>query len=234
MAWPPWRGLENCLCRLCYGDDGFFYGDVADLCRQQIQTSRHCRIFQTTHETLDAAVRVSVPVRFRLQGGGDDLKKKDGEKNSAPSVSDGQQIDLTANKFSAEASKKTVDLNAAKKATEDAELENLKKMKEQLQKSIEKNEALSKYKDQILVDITKDGLRIQVIDRKNRPMFATGSDRLESYTQEILAEVAQVLKKMPIKISIVGHTDAAPYINSGGMSNWELSINVRIRRVVSF
>jgi chemotaxis protein MotB len=74
------------------------------------------------------------------------------------------------------------------------------------------------------MDITTEGLRIQIVDAQNRPMFASAKAELQPYTREILHEIGRVLNDMPNKISLSGHTDATPYSTGDkGYSNWELS-----------
>jgi chemotaxis protein MotB len=103
---------------------------------------------------------------------------------------------------------------------EKARLENLM---QQLQAAIEKSQALEPFKDQLLLDITPEGLRIQIVDKQNRPMFDTGSATLKPYTVSILHELATFIDQAPNKISITGHTDDAPYGSDHDYSNWELS-----------
>jgi chemotaxis protein MotB len=99
----------------------------------------------------------------------------------------------------------------------------LEALKQSLEKAIEASQALASFKDQLLLDITPEGLRIQIIDKENRPMFASGSARLKSYTKVILHEIAKLISTVPNKISLTGHTDATPFKNMRGYTNWELS-----------
>jgi len=92
-----------------------------------------------------------------------------------------------------------------------------------LKEAINKSQALQPFKDQLLLDVTPEGLRIQIVDAQNRPMFDLGSSRLKPYTVAILKEVAQYLKTVPKRISITGHTDTTPYGGAGGYTNWDLS-----------
>jgi chemotaxis protein MotB len=104
------------------------------------------------------------------------------------------------------------------------EIEKLKQLKANIEMAIENNAKLQKFKNQILLDITSEGLRIQIVDEQNRPMFQSGRAKLEPYTVEILHEIGKTLNEVPNKISISGHTDAANYGSGGkGYSNWELS-----------
>ncbi len=83
---------------------------------------------------------------------------------------------------------------------------------------------LEPFKDQLLLDITPEGLRIQIVDKQNRPMFDAGSSALKDYSTQILAEVAKYLNGVPNRISLSGHTDASPYPGTTKLySNWQLS-----------
>jgi chemotaxis protein MotB len=120
--------------------------------------------------------------------------------------------------------RRSYNLKAAQQELARIEKQQLIELKGRLQASIETLPALRPFKNQLLIDITIDGLRVQIVDEQNRPMFAIGSATLQPYTREILREIAKVLNEVPNRISISGHTDAHPY--SGGQlgySNWELS-----------
>lgn len=100
----------------------------------------------------------------------------------------------------------------------------LLELKQALEEAIEASAALKPFKDQLLLEITHEGLRVQIIDKEGRPMFAMGSSRLQPYTAQILRELAQVITQVPNKISLSGHTDATPYTKfSSNYTNWELS-----------
>ncbi|CAM3866926.1 Motility protein B [Pseudomonas reidholzensis] len=108
---------------------------------------------------------------------------------------------------------------------EQVEQERLNLLLQELQNKVEENPQLQKFKDQILFEITQDGLRIQIMDAENRPMFDIGSARLQPYFEDILLAMADTIKAVPNKISVSGHTDAKPYAGSGEYGNWELSAN---------
>jgi chemotaxis protein MotB len=100
----------------------------------------------------------------------------------------------------------------------------LRALKGQVEEVIEGNALLRQYRSQLLVDISSEGLRIQVVDDLNRPMFDLGSAQLKPYTREILLALAPTLNGVPNSISLTGHTDAKPYASGErGYSNWELS-----------
>jgi chemotaxis protein MotB len=99
----------------------------------------------------------------------------------------------------------------------------LQELMEQLHAAIQNSQALAPFKDQLLLDITSEGLRIQIVDKLNRPMFDLGSATLKSYTRMILGELGAFINRVPNRISITGHTDDAPYTHERDYSNWELS-----------
>ena len=108
-------------------------------------------------------------------------------------------------------------------AFERMEMETLEALKEDIEKVIEQTPSIKEFKDQILIDITEEGLHIQIIDKNNRPMFDVGSSALKTYAKKILREISPILNEIPNKLSISGHTDASRYMRSDGYSNWELS-----------
>jgi chemotaxis protein MotB len=144
-----------------------------------------------------------------LQGGGKDLTRREGQVKHGTVPAD----------------KKIYDLTAAKAALEREESGRLQALKSRIELTINNNPLLQKYKNQLLLDITSEGLRIQIVDEKNRPMFQLAKAELEPYTRDILRVIGSVLNDVPNKIGLSGHTDATPYISDAGYSNWELSAN---------
>lgn len=112
-------------------------------------------------------------------------------------------------------------IEAEAKEIEKRKLEDLK---EQLEEAIDQSASLAAFKEQLLLDITPEGLRIQIVDQQNRPMFDSGSFRLQSYTINILNELAPYLQGVPNRLSVTGHTDTTPFGGTdAGYTNWELS-----------
>src|SRR5690606_19140446 len=93
----------------------------------------------------------------------------------------------------------------------------------ELQNKIDTEPVLQRFRDQILMEFTMEGLRIQIVDAENRPMFASGSPDLQPYFEDILLALSDTIAKVPKKISISGHTDAMPYVGRRDYGNWELS-----------
>jgi len=86
------------------------------------------------------------------------------------------------------------------------------------------NARLNELRNQIRVDVTPDGLRIQIVDDFNRPMFALGGAQVQPYMRDLLREIGAVLNQVENKVALSGHTDSAPYAGGErGYSNWELS-----------
>lgn len=118
-----------------------------------------------------------------------------------------------------------VEAKQAEKLAEQIEKERLELLLQELQTKVDENPQLQKFKDQILFEITQDGLRIQIMDAENRPMFDLGSARLQPYFEDILLILAETIMTVPNKISVSGHTDAKPFAGTGEFGNWELSAN---------
>jgi len=100
----------------------------------------------------------------------------------------------------------------------------LEGMKRRLDSLIESSPVLKAFQPQLLLDITTEGLRVQIVDTQNRPMFANGRATVEPHMRAILRELAPVINEMPNRLSISGHTDATQYAHGErAYSNWELS-----------
>jgi chemotaxis protein MotB len=147
-----------------------------------------------------------------IKGGGTDLTKSTGQVKNGDVPSEKKLITVKA------ATEEML------KMEKDKEIEKLKELKRSIENAINSNAKLVQFKSQILLDITSEGLRIQIVDEKNRPMFKIGSAVLETYTKEILQEIGKTMNQMPNKVSLSGHTDAKPYASDRrGFSNWDLS-----------
>jgi chemotaxis protein MotB len=144
-----------------------------------------------------------------IKGGGTDISRKAGQVKKAedPVIK-----------------KRAINLEAAKAELVRKEKLKLEDLKGKLEKTIDSNPLLKQFKKQLMLDITKEGLRIQIVDDQNRPMFDSGGAHLKPYTLVILREIGKVLNEVDNRISLSGHTDATPYSGGDkGYSNWELS-----------
>ena len=97
------------------------------------------------------------------------------------------------------------------------------KVSEKLQQAIRDNPELKELSKNLMVDMTTEGLRIQILDQQGEPMFPSGSAKMFNKTSKLMGLVAKVIKTMPNDISIRGHTDGKPYRGNGSYTNWELS-----------
>jgi chemotaxis protein MotB len=164
-----------------------------------------------------------MPLKVALQGGpavaaSDSVIKSGGGKDLTKKQAQVKPVEDKKVK------EKLVDVTDAKKALEKAEEAKLDELKKKIEKAIEDSPTLSKFKKQLLLDITSEGLRIQIVDEQNRPMFASSKAVMQPYAQQILQEIGKMLNGVTNKISLSGHTDAVPYPSGEkGYSNWELS-----------
>lgn len=141
-------------------------------------------------------------------GGGMELHRDAAPPSQTVVPSPGAQVDVTP--------------EAADAAAKEADKERLGALMAELKAAIDERESLAKFKDQILLDETPEGIRIQIIDHERRSMFPSGSAVLESFSTNILQELASIVTKVPNHLSISGHTDIRPY-GRLNYSNWELS-----------
>ena len=113
----------------------------------------------------------------------------------------------------------------------------LKALRGKIDALITQNPRLNEYRSQIRLEVTPDGLQIQIVDDQSRPMFDSGSALVKPYMRDILQEIGAALTAVENNLSLAGHTDAVPYGNGErGYSNWELSAdraNASRRELVS-
>ncbi len=103
-------------------------------------------------------------------------------------------------------------------------IENLQSLRGQIEEVVAGNQAFEWFGDSASMEITDEGLAIQIVDRENRPIFDSGSAQMRSYALEVMWAMARILAEVPNKVSIYGHTDSVPFGADGGIySNWELS-----------
>lgn len=145
-----------------------------------------------------------------IPGGGDDPTKAEGEVRA---------IDIL------------------QESRSNVERETLEQLKRAIEEAIDLDEVLRQMKDQILIDMIPEGLRIQLVDSEKRPMFEVGSTQVAPYMKKLLNMLGGILNKLPNSIQISGHTDSLVYANGEkGYSNWELSsdrANASRRELVS-
>ena len=143
-----------------------------------------------------------------IKGGGQDLTRQTGQVKAGD----------------VESPRKTINLKALKEEQRRAERVRLQQLKDKVQKIIADNPRIAALGGQIRLDMTREGLRIQIVDENNRPMFDSGSAVVKPYMRELLQELGYVLSEVPNRLTLEGHTDAQPFsAGERGYSNWELS-----------
>ncbi len=143
-----------------------------------------------------------------LKGGGQDLTRQTGQVKHGDLVPE----------------KKSYNLQAAKAEAKRVERARLEEIKLKVDAMLSANGVLAQFRDQVRLDITAEGLRIQIVDEQNRPMFDSGRAVLKDHTRIIMREIGRALGDVENKIGISGHTDAAPFPGGErGYGNWDLS-----------
>lgn len=169
-----------------------------------------------------------------LGGTNDEEMKAMAEFFRDPSVIESSPMSIVESKEAGQTSDAMIDMGGFKDAPkgkegdEDGsgkaeELQEMQLMKQQLESKIEMSEVLKEFKEQLKIDITPNGLQIQILDDRRKPMFGTGVDLPKAYAAKILEEVGAVLATKDKSISIAGHTDSSGYHSSSEYTNWELS-----------
>jgi chemotaxis protein MotB len=143
-----------------------------------------------------------------IKGGGTELTRTTGNNRKG-------EID---------APKKAVNLQALRNDVMDKEAARMRQISRLVEAAVQSNPKFGAMKNQLRMDVSNDGLRIQIVDDQGRPMFDAGSAHVKDYMREFLRGMAQLLDQTEAKIVLSGHTDASPYSGGErGYSNWELS-----------
>jgi chemotaxis protein MotB len=101
--------------------------------------------------------------------------------------------------------------------------DNMDKLKDELQKTVREMTDFDKFKDQVEMTVTSEGLRIELLETENGFFFPSGATEPTDYAKDLLVKLAQELGKLPNKVSIEGHTDSKPFARNRNYGNWELS-----------
>jgi chemotaxis protein MotB len=157
-----------------------------------------------------------------IKGGGDNISKTVGEESRADADTEQRRISDSS----------VTDVENARKDKTKNEL-----VKEDIQKKVDSDPELKNAKGQIFMDITSEGLRIQVVDEKGKPLFSSGGSVPSVAARRLLRIIGQSLKSTVNPIRIEGHTDGTVYGNGDtGYTNWELSTeraNVARREMIA-
>jgi chemotaxis protein MotB len=127
-----------------------------------------------------------------------------------------KKTESTSKQESAEQKKAMDDVNKDPK-------EAMKQIEEKIKRAIEENSNLRKYANNIIFELTEEGLNIVVSDQEDTPMFPAGSYQMYDQMKEILSEITKSIVDTHNKIAITGHTEAVQFASTKNYSNWELS-----------
>jgi chemotaxis protein MotB len=143
-----------------------------------------------------------------IKGGGQDLTRSTGQVKSGE----------------VEAPRDTVNLHQLKAEQIRAEVARLENLQKKVEEALAANPELKALAAQIRMEMTADGLRIQILDEDGRPMFASGSAGVQPYMRRLLQAMGGILATVPNRLTLEGHTDAQPFAaGDRAYSNWELS-----------
>lgn len=117
----------------------------------------------------------------------------------------------------------TQDTEKTKETRDPQEEEQFKEVEEAIEKAMAESDELRALSENLMIDVTPEGLRIQILDQDGEAMFPSGSAEMYAKTRTLLAKVAEIIKKMPNDVSLRGHTDSSPYGSGANYTNWELS-----------
>ena len=177
------------------GGQGFFRGDTVTTDGQMVSSN--------------APVSVTIPIPTTAF---DEEKTEGQNENQAAKAKDdsGKESDST-------------DADKAEKLLAELEDKQFKEAENQLRQAIQKIPDIKELAENLIIDNTPEGLRIQLVDQDKNSMFPRGSIEMNEKARILMHQVAKVVAKLPQKISISGHTDATPYANANGYDNWDLS-----------
>ncbi|MSO88451.1 MAG: chemotaxis protein MotB [Rhodospirillaceae bacterium] len=177
--------------------------------------------------------------KFQSVGDGDGSNQRENPQRDMQTAQQQQQRQRQPNQPSAKERLQTA-LERDKQTTQDVQIEKLterqaekllaerenklfKDTENMLRQAIQDIPELKNLAENLVIDRTPEGLRIQIVDQEKVSMFPLGSTQPAPQTRALLGQVARIVARLPNKISVTGHTDALPYANPQGYSNWELS-----------
>jgi chemotaxis protein MotB len=165
--------------------------------------------------TVGVGVQIQLPTNLPDQDDVDDTQ----ESTTAKKTTGGEDEATPENaEASEQAEAERIEEMLAKR-----EEEQFAQAEEALRQAIETVPELKNLADNLMIDQTAEGMRIQIVDQEGKSMFPSGSAKMYDHTRKLIALVVDAVKQMPQQVAIKGHTDGAPFVNNEGYSNWELS-----------
>lgn len=131
-----------------------------------------------------------------------------------------KQVDTLTKQVVSELQKKAIE-DSVQKAQEVRQVGD--ELKAIIKEEIRKNSEFEELLSSVVIELTEEGLRIELIDSTKNLFFQSGSAAMTSKAKKVLAMIALKIGRLPNKVVIEGHTDAVKYSSESGYSNWELS-----------
>ena len=117
----------------------------------------------------------------------------------------------------------TLDDQASKELLAKLEQQDFERAEKALREAIANSPELKEFSENLIIDMTAAGMRLQIADAEKSSMFPSGSAQMLPHTKELLNKILQAIQTLPNDIAILGHTDSVPYHGDDGYGNWELS-----------
>ncbi len=146
-------------------------------------------------------------------------KPKDETLSKTPGEAKGGATD--AQGAAAQSQEKSADQMERQMAT--AENRMFEQAEISLRQAMQQMPDIAELSRNILMSQTPEGLNIQLIDQDGQAMFRPGTAEPLPKTRLLLQQVAHIVDRLPNRIAITGHTDAAKFVGPNGTTNWELS-----------
>lgn len=182
------------------GGQGFFHGDTVTTDGKMVESN--------------APVSVTIPIPTTAF----DAEKTEGNyENQAAKTKE------EASKEDSSKESESTDPDKAQKLLAELEDKQFREAEHQLRQAIQNIPDIKELAENLIIDNTPEGLRIQIVDQDKMSMFPRGSIEMNEKARLLMHQVAKVVSKLPQKISISGHTDSTPYTNAKGYDNWDLS-----------
>ena len=195
------------------GGNGFFKGDTVTADGKLVNNNA------------PPAVSIPIPTTSFDQDKNDGDRDKERQKSDQSKDSD-QNKDSSQSKDSDQNNDAGANQNPdqAAKLLADVENKQFKEAEQMLRQAIQDIPDIKELAENLIIDQTPEGLRIQIVDQEKYAMFPRGSNVMADKARELMQQVAKVVIKMPEKIAISGHTDSTQYASGGKTyDNWDLS-----------
>ena len=189
------------------GGSGFFKGDTVASDGKSVNQN--------------APPSVTIPIPTTPEQG---QTQSENDKQGADSDNDFEKNgNKDQNKDQDKQKESVADAEQAAKVLAEAENKQFKEAEFELKQAIQNTPDLKDLAQNLIVDNTPDGLRIQIVDQEKLAMFPRGSTVMADKAKLLMAKVAEIIKKFPEKIAISGHTDSTQYAEGNKYDNWDLS-----------